>query len=613
MATGPFSSVMLIAANGLIDNQALAPAGNISIAIADYNATTVASDFDQILSNAIALGNNFSPSTLTSLRTLGSNTIPALTDSIPTAYQSELGTATTLANLIVNQANLIMGNGDLSKFAQTYGSAQGYRFNANQMINSVQNTESVDATFVDMDSITTGGLSLVSNDLLVFGSDLVRLGQVIALNDLAYLGFPSALVRQVLNVGGLLPVLDAQLRFFGITDKDLQTIVSNPAGIAGTVELALYRALQEVKGNDLTEVLFLLDVTTPNLVTMADLLNPVRILPSSYQTLVLLLPQGLQPVYIGGVVNSNVQAVIIQEPAYQALEKIIPADQALVMRAFSRSLFQIKNVINLSLPELSRSASVIESNQGLTDITSLDTAIPSSVVTGIISTLTPNAVVQTATGANNTFTLYDFIGTAAGYPHVDALGNVTFTIDNMEVAGSLDDLITGNTAAFVVMIDVLDGVYGDPIAGNISGLPAPFNSGEPYANADVAFSTSLIPETANIIGNIANTYTANASTLNTNWNSMAQQIVRETINLAAAQIDFAEQQGNSQPSTIGLATNLHSIGTDVSPNGPNTFFTAVANTTNQGGQAVIASLREGRNIQALERASIGVDTQLSAD
>jgi hypothetical protein len=193
------------------------------------------------------------------------------------------------------------------------------------------------------------------------------------------------------------------------------------------------------------------------------------------------------------------------------------------------------------------------------------------------------------------------------------LGNVTFTITNMESVGSLNSLITGNAAAFVVMIDVLDGVYGDPIAGNISGLPAPFNSGEPYANADVAFSTSLIPETANIIGNIANTYTANTTTLNTNWNSMAEQLVREDINLAAAQIDFAELQSNSQPATIGLATNLHSIGTDVSPNGPNTFFTTVANTANQGGQAVIASLREGRNIQALERAGIGVDTQLSAD
>ncbi len=613
MANGPFSSVMLIAANGLIDNQALAPAGNITIAIADYNATTVASDFDQILSNAIALGNNFSPSTLTSLRTLGANTIPALTDSIPTAYQSELGTATTLANLIVNQANEIMGNGDLSKFAQTYGSAQGYRFNANQMINSVQNTDSVDATFVDMDAITTGGLSLVSDDLSVFGTDLTELGQAIALNELAYLGFPSALVRQVLTVGGLLPALDAELRFFGITDRDLQTIVSDPAGVAETTELALYRAMQEVKGNDLDQVLFLLDVTTPNLVTMADLLNPVKILPRSYQTLVMLLPQGLQTIYIGGVINSNVQAIIIQEPAYQTLEKIIPSDQALVMRAFSRGLFQIKNVINLSLPELARSTVAVKSNQGLADITGLTTAIPTSVSTGIISTLAPNVVVQTATGANNTFTLYDFIGTAAGYPHVDALGNVTFTITNMESSGSLNSLITGNTAAFVVMIDVLDGVYGDPIAGNITGLPAPFNSGEPYANADVAFSTSLIPETANIIGNIANAHTANATTLNTNWNSMAEQLIRENINLAAAQIDFAELQGNSQPATIGLATNLHSIGTDVSPNGPNTFFIAVANTANQGGQAVIASLREGRNIQALERAGIGVDTQLSAD
>jgi hypothetical protein len=67
---------------------------------------------------------------------------------------------------------------------------------------------------------------------------------------------------------------------------------------------------------------------------------------------------------------------------------------------------------------------------------------------------------------------------------------------------------------------------------------------------------------------------------------------------------------NSVTTSLSLASQLHDIGLDVSEGGGAQFFEQVANTTNLTGQAVIASMREGRNIAVLNAVGIQLDTQL---
>jgi hypothetical protein len=93
---------------------------------------------------------------------------------------------------------------------------------------------------------------------------------------------------------------------------------------------------------------------------------------------------------------------------------------------------------------------------------------------------------------------------------------------------------------------------------------------------------------------------------------MAEQLTYEITNLALAGVEFAELT-TSTSALLSIGTNLHEIGTDVGPDGQNTFFTAIADTTNIYGQAVIASLREGRNIEVLNTAGIALDTQIPTD
>ena len=63
---------------------------------------------------------------------------------------------------------------------------------------------------------------------------------------------------------------------------------------------------------------------------------------------------------------------------------------------------------------------------------------------------------------------------------------------------------------------------------------------------------------------------------------------------------------------MSLGGSLHEIGQDVAPGGQAEFFTALADTSNQYGQAIIASFREGRNMAVLNNAGIGTDTQIPA-
>lgn len=625
MSQGPYSSVMLIATDGLLQNQGLAISGNLTVAINSYTSTTAVSSYLGVLSTAFAnvgIGNDqITTGTFSSLQGLAANTLPAITDAVPTAYANSLpigNSVTGFSGIVSSQANLILGNGDLGKFAQVYGQCQGYIVQNNPIINSVKNSTVLDTTFTSMSSITTGGISDINRTLPAFGADLAKLGLAWALNKLPLFGFPWVLLYQMSQAGGIMPELTQKLIDNGVVVNDLNSI-QRGAEVAGSVDLLIYKTMTEVTGDLLDQVKVLLSVTTDNLNTMADLLNPVMSLPSSYLQLTNLTPTGtdvtptatvLSNVYISAAtVNSNLLAVYGTAPAYVSLSKIIPPDQALASQAIANSLQQVKNIFQLTLPVLARAVSATETNTGLGNITSLTQPIPASVASNINNTL------ATGTGPNGTLTLFDFMGATAGVPYTAEFTAVASTINSMQAANLLYTLTNSTDGVYTVMKNTLDGDYttvispGPPIDITIT-IPGGFPAAGTYANLDVAFSTGLIPAAANLIANVATINASNASTLNSSFTTMAQQLSAETNNLTLAQVSFADLAANSRTSIMSLASSLHSIGTDVAPKGQNDFFTAITDTSNQYGQAIVASFREGRNIKVFDAAGIGSDTQI---
>jgi translation elongation factor EF-Tu-like GTPase len=86
-----------------------------------------------------------------------------------------------------------------------------------------------------------------------------------------------------------------------LSDQNIADLVNNnvqslfnPNGLTANqfdvLQKAAYPALVNVTGDCLTEVLEILDCTTPNIVTMADLLNPVKLYPTSFSSLTLPTP-----------------------------------------------------------------------------------------------------------------------------------------------------------------------------------------------------------------------------------------------------------------------------------------------------------------------------------
>jgi hypothetical protein len=316
---------------------------------------------------------------------------------------------------------------------------------------------------------------------------------------------------------------------------------------------------------------------------------------------------------------------------YDTLKKIIPPDQALANQALSRSLRQVKDIFNTDLPTLSAAVSQLESNKDLNLINDLTTLVPPGVQNFIGNSI------ATGTGPGNTITINDMIGIAAGNTVTTSLPSTTTALQELDSAGVLNPLTansgssTGvNNGIYTVMSYCLSGAFTTEVANiytvdiplntNIPGTPVSYSSANtPSPAIDAAFSTTLIPNANIVIANIATNSPAQSAISNDAYNAMATQLLYNQNNCILAGIEIgnivndpanANLQSNSVTTSLGLASQLHDIGLDVAEGGAAQFFEQVANITNLSGQAVIASMREGRNIAVLNAVGIQLDTQL---
>jgi hypothetical protein len=299
------------------------------------------------------------------------------------------------------------------------------------------------------------------------------------------------------------------------------------------------------------------------------------------------------------------------DDAYINLAKVIPPDQALANRGIATSLQQVKNIFALTLPQLTSAVLAVETNAGLPDIDALTTPVPANVANSL------NSMLATGTGPNGTLTLFDFMGAAAGIPYTAEFNNSANTLNFMQTTNALYYLTDTSIGAYPVMLDTLNGVYtvvvnpGPPAEITIT-IPGGLPGAGTYTDLNDAIGNVLIPATGNIIANIVANNSSNVTSLNNSFNVMASQLNAEITNLSLAQVNFGDLTANSRSSIMSLGSNLHEIGKDIAPKGQSEFFTAIANTQNIYGQAIIASFREGRNIAALDNVGIVTDTQIPA-
>lgn len=297
--------------------------------------------------------------------------------------------------------------------------------------------------------------------------------------------------------------------------------------------------------------------------------------------------------------------------AYDRLSQIVPAAQALASKALATSLQQIAGITNMTLPVLANAVVNLQTTNNLNQISALTQAVPSSVA---------SYYENIAGTGGKPIGVCDVLGIAAGYQVTGNFLNTVSTFGNTN--------LTYLTSVYQTMNSVVGNVYGDPINGPVTipaGQPAAgiyYSATANTGNATVLTTTAadvamtgiggdtpptgpgLIPVATNAIASIATTNSAQVAALNSYFTSMAVQVVQEKNLQSAAQLDFANLIPNNNPTVYSLISSLPTYGKQTEQGGMAQFWEGVSDQNTFTGQAVVATLREGRNTAALNNAGI---------
>lgn len=627
MAISVLTPLQLDAGAGLLQNQGLAPNVVFTSAAYAYTGnygstgnlapqTTVTGLLAAIRIGGSNVGNGtiLSNSVIASLQTLAANSCPALSDSVPASYAGNITVSVNapgFSGVLTNSANTYLGNGDLTKFVQGFSIAESYTTQTNLFVNTAINSQTyLGNTFSDMNNMITGDITTVNLATTAFGTDLEALGVLWDLSDLDSLGSPFNLINRIVSLTGNLPVLSLLLLAEGVSEEIVFNLTNPTLSVTDSVQRLMYQAMTKITGDNLAQILKVLKITNTGIDTMADLLNPVKLLPSSFQSLTVTTPGGSRAIYVNdsGAINT---ALVNELPnyvisSYNRLQQIIPQDQALANKALSSALKQVTGISFSSLPDFARTVKGMETTKDLPLISALDQAVPTQIADYYINTLADG------TGPNDTILITDLLGTAIGWISTDALGNTVAIFNTMN--------LTYLKTIYQTMTNAVNGQYdtgntvlipgGTPGAGEYTDINKAF---EGEGSGNVAGGPGLIPTAYSELGNVVSAYPTQVISLNQNWANMANQIILEQTLQSSAQLNYANLTSGQQNSMYGFIFSLPGYGTDTAVGGTAQFIEGIAQLNTFTGQAVVACLRQGRNQAFLSSSGIYTNSSIPAE
>ena len=412
---GIYTPLQLIAGAGLLQNQGIAVPTALTNAVTSYNSLSLISNLMSTIAAAPSYG--LSASVVTTLKSLGAGTCPALGASVPTASANTNPLLPTsepggFGNLVANNAAMYLGDGEVDKFCQVFQIVSVYRSTTNTLICSAVNaTTYLGPTFTTMNDLITGQATGVNLAVKCLGRDLAKSGDLINLAKLEDFGTPTGLLQQISKLAGIksgtVGVVAAALLDQGLTPKEIVSLCTPdsvngalgggagggggggaggggagggggngwaalPNGAVDPNELnklqkKAYPALKNIKGTDLAEVLQILNVFTPNINNLADLLNLQKIFPTSWSSMtvpstaprnnnvpgvniLIFEPDGSLNPLVENALNDSTSIVL--PSGCDELAKIIPPELAVANKVFQSSLQQIGGISTISAPRL---------------------------------------------------------------------------------------------------------------------------------------------------------------------------------------------------------------------------------------------------------------------
>lgn len=591
-----YTGITLTAGEGLLKNQGLRTPPAFYSAVSNYQSVTAVAEFRQVLDQANLI---LDTGSYQSLASVGSNTFPALTDALGNDFIEDQGISfrsgnlSGLSGLTVSRADFWLGSGDLSKFAQYLSASEGFTGVSNDYAAAAMNSDNNLAVMLypGTNSYITGGFSDMSSDLRAFGQDLSKLGSLLDFTRISDMGLPIVVLNRMYMQGGVPNgVVDALVAEKIGLDYMAGFKDSSFTGLDIDNQLA-YDAFKNITGGLLSQCLAILGVTTVGIKSLADVLNPLMIFPVSSRYLTVRVRKNLMNIYVDGAVNSSLPVF-----GYR-LDEILPPDQAQAWLALARGFTAIKGLYNSTAGSIGPRVAALENVNDLPLIARFQEPVPTDVRTYWMKEF------SIGTGPGNTVQAWDILGTAIGDPETQDFNAIAPVL----ATANVDVLINVSTGIYTVMSNVLAGDYG-PVSGTITippGLPAAGT----YANANLAFTTGLVPVANSAVANIATGFSSTQD-INRLWANIQYQIYRENQFIDISNL-IDNVQADSETSTLGLTSSLHRLGETSDPRGYRTLIGALADLDSVYGQAVEAALREGRNLVVLDFAGIYTDNALN--
>ena len=538
--------------------------------------------------------------------------------------------------------------GDPKKYGTIVGTAVGYVQDANSYINAAANSGTIGTTFTGMNNIISGDIAGVNQSFGGFGAELVKLGGTLSLNNISNLGVPGQLLSNLAASGSLGPMLDKLAAVpvstetansiganigggvvrtesggvitsdsgsavrLGDTGLDLNTIATQGASLPPQVQKGIFRAFESLTPTELSQVKGLLNNTQPAITEGKDLFDPTKWFPETFESLT--APIRTSSVGFRGIYQDNTGAVNdLFNNLGDNLKGIIPDDLAVANGALGRSLQQVKGITETDTVTFGSQVQDLETLKGLTLLENQSVLMTESVKDYWTDTYTTDATtgISLGTGDNGQLKVSDVIGFSAGYNSAAPLKQNADLLATIQSAGDLspftqvkgvydtiDEFVAGTFGPVGTTVTITAGYVG---AGTYTGATA----SEAYENA---FINGIIPATKTICESFgSNTNVQKIVTNSRRWN---EQLAREYLNQTRIDNNDLASIRASDDVALSLATSLNEYGLQTSEGDIGELLERVVNFNSIGGQAVIAAMREARNISKLNVATLQNDASL---
>jgi len=529
------------------------------------------------------------------------------------------GTVVGTASTSTNSINSIIGN--VERFSPAIAIAESYVSQNNQFIDSVTALDSAEITFNDMNNWITSGLSGVTLATRDFGLDIEKTGRLLNLSEISQLGNPGYFIGRLSTINGI-PIIIEKLRENNI---DVETLVERKSDSPPILLKQVYEILENISGGELDSLKKILRITTENIQTAADLLDPRKLFPNSFSTLkspVFGTTVEFKPIYAddSGSISEDFSGL------GGVLRSVMPPEIAAANAALSRSLGQITNIFSVPVDDFARVLQQVETLKD-TDFIQDQSELVEDNIRDIW--LDESSPIPLGTGSNNRLLLADVIGLVSGFNIVAPIQQNKELFLELENAGAFTPFTQKgnpddpNIGFFQVIEHLLNGEYTTENTTTVGGdtvvvsytitIPAGVKGEGSYtdfpltAAINLAWFNGIYPELVPATQSIVDNNPVIANKIINNSKRWQIHRAREFINRSRLlEPDFFELP-HAREDSLRFAQQLPQRALDTTVGGAGQILEGIADRSNQGGQAMIAALREGRNIDRLE--SVGISTR----